>query len=138
DVSLAWEIDAYRFELPVVAAPADAVASPATAIMIGKLGGLAVLHAEGLWARYAEPEPLLEELTRLDGQAAASRLRQLYAEPVKPELITSGLAEVRDAGVVTAAALRPQKVKALSPHVLAAGVDLLVIHGAAVSAEHLG
>jgi IMP dehydrogenase len=137
DVSLAWEIDAYRFDMPVVAAPTDAVTSPAMAVMIGKLGGLAVLHVEGLWTRYAEPEPLLEELSGLDGDAAAFRLREFYAEPVKPELITSRLAEIRDAGVVTAAALRPQKVKAFSSHVFAAGVDLLVIHGAAVSAEHL-
>jgi IMP dehydrogenase len=136
DVTLAWEIDAYRFELPIVAAPADAVTSPVTAVTVGKLGGLAVLHLEGLWTRHPAPEPLLDGLAELEPDAAAHRLRELYAEPVKPELIASRLAEVRNAGVVTAAALRPQKVKALSAHVLAAGVDILVIHGPAVSAEH--
>jgi IMP dehydrogenase len=137
DVSLTWEIDAYRFDVPIVAAPVDAVTSPATAVTVGKLGGLAVLHAEGLWARHAEPEPLLADLADLDDGQAAGRLRELYAAPVDPELIAARLAEVRESGVVTAAALRPQKVKALGPHVLAAGVDLLVVHGAAVSAEHL-
>lgn len=137
DVSLAWEIDAYRFEVPIVAAPLDAVTSPATAVTVGKLGGLAVLHAEGLWARHDDPAPLLADLVELEPTEAGRRLRELYAAPVDPDLIASRLGEVRESGVVTAAALRPQKVKALGAHVLAAGVDLLVVHGAAVSAEHL-
>jgi IMP dehydrogenase len=136
DVSLTWEIDAYRFDLPIVAAPTDAVTSPATAVTVGKLGGLAVLHAEGLWVRHADPEPLVAELVELDPAQASRRLRELYEVPVRPELIALRLAEIRDSGVVTAAALRPQKVKALGAHVLSAGVDILVVHGAAVSAEH--
>nr|MDT0667047.1 IMP dehydrogenase [Micromonospora sp. DSM 115978] len=79
DVSLTWEIDAYRFDVPIVAAPLDAVTSPATAVTVGKLGGLAVLHAEGLWARHADPEPLLAELGGLDDGQAAGRLRELYS-----------------------------------------------------------
>ncbi|MGF7234613.1 MAG: GuaB3 family IMP dehydrogenase-related protein [Frankia sp.] len=136
DVSLAWEIDAYRFDLPVVAAPADAVSSPATTMALGALGGLGVLNAEGLWTRYEDPEPYLEELATLDDEEATKRLRQLYAAPVDPELIARRIAEIRDSGVVAAAALRPQKVRSLSGAVLDAGVDLLVIHGTAVSAEH--
>ncbi|MCM3884981.1 GuaB3 family IMP dehydrogenase-related protein [Frankia sp. R82] len=140
DVSLAWEIDAYRFDLPLVAAAADAITSPASAIALGRLGGLGILHVEGLWTRHEAPEPLIAELTELGttgGPAAANaRLRELYATPVNPELIARRLGELREAGVSVAAALRPQKVRALCPHVLAAGADLLVIHGTAVSAEH--
>ncbi|ABW15341.1 IMP dehydrogenase family protein [Parafrankia sp. EAN1pec] len=140
DVSLAWEIDAYHFDLPIVAAPADAVTSPESAIAVGRQGGLGVLHLEGLWTRHEDPEPLLEEVAELGARsgavAATRRLREFYAAPVQPELIGARLARMREAGVVTAAALRPQKVRALCPHVLAAGVDLLVIHGTAVSAEH--
>jgi IMP dehydrogenase len=136
DVSLAWELDAYHFELPVVAAPADAVTSPATAMAMGRLGGLGALHVEGLWTRYDDPSPLLADLASLDADAAAKRLRALYSEPVRPELIAERLAEIRDSGAVTAAAMRPQKVRELAPHVLGAGVDLLMIHGTAVSAEH--
>ncbi|WP_261567177.1 GuaB3 family IMP dehydrogenase-related protein [Frankia gtarii] len=140
DVSLAWEIDAYRFDLPLVAAAADAVTSPASAIALGRLGGLGVLHVEGLWTRYDQPENHIAELGEIGAKeghpAATERLRALYESPVRPELITQRLGELRDAGVVVAAALRPQKVRALSQYVLAAGVDLLVIHGTAVSAEH--
>ncbi|EIV94080.1 GuaB3 family IMP dehydrogenase-related protein [Frankia sp. QA3] len=140
DVSLAWEIDAYRFDLPLVAAAADAVTSPESAIALGRLGGLGVLHVEGLWTRYEQPENHIAELSEIGAkegpQSATERLRALYESPVRPELITQRLGELRDAGVVVAAALRPQKVRALSRYVLAAGVDLLVIHGTAVSAEH--
>ena len=140
DVSLAWEIDAYHFDLPLVAAAADAVTSPASVIALGQLGGLGVLHVEGLWTRHEEPEALIAELTELGATKGAAeateRLRELYAAPVDPDLIARRLGELREAGVTVAAALRPQKVRTLCQHVLAAGADLLVIHGTAVSAEH--
>lgn len=136
DVSLAWEIDAYRFDLPIVAAPLDAVSSPRTAMTLGKLGGLAVLHAEGLWTRHDDPLPALAELATLPPPRATSRLRELYQAPIRPELIGERIREISAAGLTTAVALRPQKVRALCQHVLASGVDLLVIHGPAVSAEH--
>ena len=83
EVSTAWQIDAYRFELPVLAAPMDSVMSPATAIEMGRLGGLGVLNLEGLWTRYADPEPLLEEIAAIDDPGAATRrMQELYAEPI--------------------------------------------------------
>ncbi|WP_239333010.1 GuaB3 family IMP dehydrogenase-related protein [Frankia sp. CiP3] len=136
DVSLAWEIDAYRFDLPVVTAPADAVTSPVSAVSVGGLGGLGVVHVEGVWSRHEEPDALLAELATLDADAATRRLRELYAAPIQPELVVKRLAEIRESGVVTAAALRPQRVGALYPFLLEAGIDLLVIHAPAVSAEH--
>ena len=87
EVSIAWQIDAYRFELPLMACPMDSVVSPATAIAIGRLGGLAVLDVEGLWTRYEDPEPLLAEVTELDEQAATRRLQAMYAAPISEELI---------------------------------------------------
>ena len=59
DVSIAWEIDAYRFDLPLMASAMDGVVSPETAIAIGQLGGVGVLNLEGLWTRYDDPEPML-------------------------------------------------------------------------------
>src|SRR5918992_3272286 len=91
EVSVAWQIDAYRFELPIMAAPMDSVMSPATAIAIGKAGGLGVLNLEGLWTRYEDPEPLLEEISGLDGATATRRMQEIYSEPIKPELITDRL-----------------------------------------------
>src|ERR1700753_4392902 len=105
EVSIAWQIDAYRFESPLVACPMDSVVSPRTAIQIGRLGGLAGLDLEGLWARYADPESLIAEVTELDEQAATRRLQEMYAEPIKAELIGRRIEEDRQGGVTTAAPL---------------------------------
>ncbi|MEY3966570.1 MAG: hypothetical protein RLZ96_96, partial [Actinomycetota bacterium] len=107
DVSTAWAIDAYKFELPIVAAPMDSAMSPATAIAIGKLGGLGVLDLEGLWTRYEDPTQQLEEIASAKAEDATSVLQRVYAKPIQPELITARLAEIRAAGVTVAGALSP-------------------------------
>lgn len=137
EVSVAWQIDAYRFEIPVVAAPMDSVMSPETAIALGKLGGLGVLDLEGLWTRYDDPSPVLEQVARLRGREATRRLQQVYAEPVRPELVRDRLQQMRDAGVTVAGALSPQRTRLLAQTVVDAGVDLFVIRGTTVSAEHV-
>jgi IMP dehydrogenase len=136
-VSTAWQIDAYRFEMPVVAAPMDSVMSPDTAIALGKAGGLGVLNLEGLWTRYEDPEPLLGEITGLDAATATRRMQEIYEEPIKPELITDRLAQIRAAGVTVAGALSPSRTKRLWKTVVDAGVDIFVIRGTTVSAEHV-
>ena len=137
EVSVAWQIDAYRFELPILAAPMDSVMSPETAIALGKYGGLGVLNLEGLWTRYEAPEPLLAEVSELQGIEATRRLQEIYAEPIKPELITQRLREIRDAGVTVAGSLSPQRTKLYAKTVVDAGVDMFVIRGTTVSAEHV-
>ncbi|HET6625655.1 MAG TPA: GuaB3 family IMP dehydrogenase-related protein [Nocardioidaceae bacterium] len=137
EVSVAWQIDAYRFELPILAAPMDSVMSPQTAIDFGKHGGLGVLDLEGLWTRYGDPTDLLEEVAELRGTAATRRLQEIYAEPIKPELITSRLKEMRASGVTVAGSLSPQRTKEHAKAVVDAGVDLFVIRGTTVSAEHV-
>jgi IMP dehydrogenase len=137
EVSVAWQIDAYRFEIPVLAAPMDSVVSPATAIEIGRLGGVGVLNLEGLWTRYDDPEPLLAEITGLDDAEATRRMQEVYEAPIQPELVARRIAEVREAGVTVAAALSPQRTAQLWKAVVDAGVDLFVIRGTTVSAEHV-
>ncbi|GAA3317149.1 hypothetical protein GCM10020219_037910 [Nonomuraea dietziae] len=137
EVSIAWQIDAYRFELPVVVAPMDSVVSPATAIAIGRLGGLAPLDLEGLWTRYEDPSPLLEECASLDIEAATRRLQEIYTAPIKEELIGRRIQEIRDAGVTTAVRLSPQRTVQFHKTVIDAGVDIFVIRGTTVSAEHV-
>ena len=137
DVSTAWNIDAFKFDLPVLAAPMDSVVSPATAIQIGKLGGLGVLDLEGLWTRYENPEKQLSEIIGLSDAEATVRMQQIYAEPIKPELIRDRIAEIRAGGVTVAAALSPQRTAEFSDDVVKAGVDLFVIRGTTVSAEHV-
>jgi IMP dehydrogenase len=135
-VSTHWQIDAHNFALPLVAAPSDAVVSPATAVEIERLGGLAVLNGEGLWARYEDPTEVLAEIAADDGCATAT-LQRIYSAPVSEELIGRRVTELREAGVRVALRLSPQRTVAFSPVALKAGVDLLVIQGTIISAEHV-
>lgn len=137
DVSTSWQVDAYEFDVPVIGAPMDSVTSPATAIAMGKMGALGVLDLEGLWTRYDDPQPLLDEIAELPAERATERIQQIYAEPIKPELIVERLHEIRDAGVTVAGALSPQRTQDYYSTVLEAGVDLFVIRGTVVSAEHV-
>ena len=137
DVSTSWQVDAYEFDVPVIGAPMDSVTSPATAIAMGKMGALGVLDLEGLWTRYDDPQPLLDEIAELPAESAPERIQQIDAEPIKPELIVERLHEIRDAGVTVAGALSPQRTQDYYSTVLEAGVDLFVIRGTVVSAEHV-
>jgi IMP dehydrogenase len=131
-VSTNWQIDAHSFDLPLVAAPSDAVVSPESAVEIERLGGLAVLDGEGIWSRYDDPA------AELGGFAAQTEdLQRVYAKPVSPELLRSRIAQLRAAGVRVAVRLSPQHTTELAPHALAEGVDLLVIQGTVISAEHV-
>jgi IMP dehydrogenase len=137
-VSLTWKIDAQSFDFPLIAAPMDSVMSPATAIAVGRLGGLGVLNLEGLWTRYEDPEPCLEEIASIaDPVQATRRMQQLYAEPIRQELIGARIAEIRAAGVPAAGALSPQNTQAYAQAVVDSGVDFFVIRGTTVSAEHV-
>ncbi len=137
EVSIDWQIDAYRFSLPVLAAPMDSVMSPATAIALGNFGGLGVLNLEGLWTRYEDPSDLLEEVAGLQGIEATVRMQEIYTEPIKAELITERLREMRAAGVTVAGSLSPQRTQEFAKAVVDGGVDMFVIRGTTVSAEHV-
>ncbi len=137
DVDLSWTIDAYTFELPLMASAMDSVVSPATAVEVGRRGGLAVLNLEGLWTRYPDPAPYYQEIAALEPEKATRRMQEIYLEPIKPGLIGERIAEIRAAGVITAASLTPQRVEAFAPLAVEAGLHVLVIQGTVVSAEHV-
>lgn len=137
DVSTAWQVDAYEFDVPVIGAPMDSVTSPATAIAMGKMGALGVLDLEGLWTRYDDPEPYLQEIAQLPDDVATARIQEIYSAPIRPELITQRLHEIRNAGVTVAGALSPQLTQQFYSTVVDAGVDLFIIRGTVVSAEHV-
>ncbi|MDQ2728739.1 MAG: GuaB3 family IMP dehydrogenase-related protein [Actinomycetota bacterium] len=137
DVDISWEIDAYHFELPLMGAAMDGAVSPATAIELGRLGGVGVLNLEGVWTRYEDPDALLDEIAHLDADKATARMQEIYAEPIKAELITRRIAEIKDAGVVACASLTPQRTARYADALVAAELDLFVIQGTVVSAEHV-
>lgn len=142
DVSTAWQLDAYRFEIPVIAHPTDALVSPEFAIELGRLGGLGVLNGEGLIGRHAniadKIAQVIEAARKEDDPSASIRLlQQLHAAPLNLDLLGEAVARVREAGVTTAVRVSPQNVQALTPTLVAAGIDLLVIQGTIISAERV-
>jgi IMP dehydrogenase len=137
DVDITWQIDAFQFQLPMMGSAMDSAISPATAMEIGRLGGLGVLNLEGLWTRYENPDVYFEEIAGLSPEKATRRMQEIYQEPIKPELVGSRVEEMKSAGIVTAASLTPQRVGSLYKHALDAGLDMLVIQGTVVSAEHV-
>jgi IMP dehydrogenase len=137
DVDITWDLDAYRFEIPLVASAMDGVVSPATAIEIGRIGGSACLNLEGLWTRYEDPDPIFEEIATLPTDKATARMQEVYSKPIEEELIGQRIREIKDAGVTAFASLTPQKVQQYAKHVLDAELDVLVIQGTVVSAEHV-
>jgi len=137
DVDISWEVDAFSFELPMMAAAMDGVVSPDTAIEIGRLGGVGVLNLEGLWTRYEDPEPLLAEIAELPADKATARMQEIYREDIRPELVTARIRQIHGAGVVAAASVTPQRTAGLTDAIIEAELDLLVIQGTVVSAEHV-
>jgi IMP dehydrogenase len=142
DISIAWQIDAYRFDIPLVTQPTDAVVSPAVAAAIGAIGGLGVLDGEGLWARHADPQKVIDQL--LERAAAAddpddiiAEIQRIYAEPVSVDLLTEAIRTLRESGGTVSIRLSPQNAASLASPAIAAGVELLVIQGTIISAEHV-
>ncbi len=137
DVDISWKLGDYRFELPLLASAMDGVVSPTTAGIIGKLGGLAVLNLEGVFTRYDDADAQLERISKLPKDEATREMQRIYQEPIKPHLIPQRIKEIKDQGVVVAASLTPQRVAEHYEAALEAGLDILVIQGTVVSAEHV-
>src|SRR5205809_3870335 len=137
DVDISWKLGNYRFELPLLASAMDGVVSPATAGIVGKLGGLAVLNLEGIFTRYEDADEQLARIATHPKEVATREMQEIYREPIKPELIAQRIREIKDQGVVCAASLTPQRVRTHYELALEAGLDILVIQGTVVSAEHV-
>ena len=137
DVNINWEIDAFSFDLPLMASAMDGVVSPSTAIEIGRLGGVGVLNLEGLWTRYEDPSKAYDEIAQLPSGQATARMQELYSEPIKPDLITERIAEINNAGVISCASITPQRTEKYAEEILQSELDVLVIQGTVVTAEHV-
>ncbi|HEY7150407.1 MAG TPA: GuaB3 family IMP dehydrogenase-related protein [Solirubrobacterales bacterium] len=137
DVDISWTLGPYRFELPLLASAMDGVVSPGTAVEIGRRGGLAVLNLEGIWSRYEDAEEQLERIAAAPPEVATRTMQDIYDEPVKPELIAQRVEEMKAEGVVAAGSLTPQRVTSHYELALEAGLDILVIQGTVISAEHV-
>ncbi len=137
DVDISWSLGNLNLDLPCLASALDAAVDPTTAGIIGSLGGLAVLNLEGLQTRYEDPGPVFEEIASLPEHKATRIMQDIYAEPIKEELIFRRVQEIKDKGVIAAASLTPQRVERYHRAAIEAGLDVLVIQGTVVSAEHV-
>src|SRR5215210_6852454 len=137
DVDISWTLGHYRFELPLLASAMDGVVSPQTAGLIGSQGGLAVLNLEGIWSRYEDPDAELDRIAKAPPAKATGLMQEIYEAPVRPELIAQRVEEIKAAGAVAAGSLTPQKVTQYYEVALEAGLDVLVIQGTVISAEHV-
>ncbi|MBA3371712.1 MAG: GuaB3 family IMP dehydrogenase-related protein [Thermoleophilaceae bacterium] len=137
DIDITWTLGPYRFELPILAAAMDGVVSPAMAAHMGALGGLAVLNLEGVWTRYEDAAAELARIAELPPERATAEMQRVYAAPVRDDLIARRVREIKDQGVVCAASLTPQRVREHYEVALEAGLDILVIQGTVISAEHV-
>ncbi len=137
DVDLAWKLDGLSFDLPLLASAMDGVVDTRIAGLLGGLGGLAVLNLEGIQTRYEEADSELERIAKLPATEATRGLQEIYQEPIKPELVAERIREIKAQGVPAAGSLTPQRVRRYVDVALEAGLDLLVIQGTVVSAEHV-
>ena len=137
DIDITWNLGPYRFELPLLASAMDGVVSPRTAALVNRLGGLGVLNLEGIWSRYEDADAQLERIAEAPPELATRLMQEIYAEPVKPELIGRRVEEIKAEGAVACGSLTPQKVNEYYEVALEAGLDILVIQGTVISAEHV-
>ncbi len=137
DIDITWTLGPYRFEMPLLASAMDGVVSPRTAGVLGRLGGLAVLNLEGIWSRYADADEQLERIARTPKDEATELMQEVYSEPVKPELIAQRIEEIKGEGVVACGSFTPQRVRDHYEVALEAGLDVLVVQGTVISAEHV-
>lgn len=137
DIDISWELGPHSFQLPLLASAMDGVVDPEMAVRLGRLGGLAVLNLEGVQCRYDNASDILAEIATFDKAEATRRLQEVYQEPLKEELIAKRIRQIKDGGVVAAASLTPQRVEQYYNVALDAGLDVLVIQGTVVSAEHV-
>jgi IMP dehydrogenase len=137
DIDVTWNLGPYRFELPLLASAMDGVVSPSTAVLVNRLGGLGVLNLEGIWSRYEDADEQLERIAQAPPELATRLMQEIYSEPVKPELIGQRIEEIKAEGAVCCGSLTPQKVNEYHEIALEAGLDILVVQGTVISAEHV-
>jgi IMP dehydrogenase len=137
DVDITWKLGPHTLPLPCLASAMDGVVDPQFAVTMGKLGGLAVLNLEGVQTRYENADEQLDRIAALPKESATRTMQDIYREPIKPELVAKRIKEIKAGGVLAAASLTPQRVEEYYQSALEAGLDVLIIQGTVVSAEHV-
>ena len=140
DPSLAdtkWRIGNIEREIPIIASAMDGVVDVRMAVGLSKLGALGVLNLEGIQTRYEDPEPILDRITSVGKDEFVSLMQELYAEPIKPELITQRIKEIKQLGGIAAVSATPAGASKFGQVTAQAGADLFFVQATVVSTAHL-
>ncbi|MBN3038934.1 MAG: GuaB3 family IMP dehydrogenase-related protein [Candidatus Omnitrophica bacterium] len=137
EVDTSWEFAGSKFRVPILAAAMDGVVDVKFAIAMGKLGGLAVLNLEGVQARYKNPDEVLDKIAKSSSEEATKLVQSIYLEPVKEDLISKRIEEIKKAGVPAAVSSIPQKAERYAPIAREAGCDIFVLQSTVSSVKHI-
>lgn len=140
DPSLAdtkWRIGNIEREIPIIASAMDSVVDVRMAVGLSQLGALGVLNLEGIQTRYADPEPILEKIATVGKDEFVSLMQQLYAEPIKQELIEQRINEIKQQGGIAAVSATPAAASKYGAVAAQAGADLFFVQATVVSTAHL-
>ncbi|MBW4689319.1 MAG: GuaB3 family IMP dehydrogenase-related protein [Komarekiella atlantica HA4396-MV6] len=140
DPSLAdtkWRIGNIEREIPIIASAMDGVVDVRMAVRLSQLGALGVLNLEGIQTRYADPEPILDRIASVGKDEFVALMQELYAEPIKPELIEQRIQEIKQQGGIAAVSATPAGASKYGEVVAKAGADLFFVQATVVSTAHL-
>lgn len=131
------KIEGFTFALPILASAMDAVTDVSFATLLSKLGGLAVLHLEGVQTRYQAPETMLEEIAHAPDAEVTALLQKIYSQPIQENLIGERVSAIKKAGAICAVSVTPANTKSLAPIASEAGADILVVASTVTTARHI-
>jgi IMP dehydrogenase len=135
-ISTEFSIDGITMSMPILASAMDAIVSPSFAVAFDKLGGLAVMNLEGVQTRYDDPDEVLDRIAREPQEGVTALFQQLYAAPIREDLIGARIDEVKSGGARCAVSVTPANTKRLAPIAVDAGADLLVVQSTVTTARH--
>jgi len=136
DVDISWALRDLRFQIPILASAMDGAVGPELAIEMGRLGGLAVLNLEGVFARYEDPETVIEKIVTESPETVVSVIQEIYRVPVRKELITKRIRYMKSHGYPVAVSATPAGILDFGPVAVDAGADVLVIQATVTTVEH--
>ncbi len=135
-VKIGLNLGDHHFEIPFLAAAMDAVVDPAFAIEMHKVGGLAVLNIEGVWSRFDDPEPILQEVASGNREESTAILQKAFTSPIREDLIARRIQQIKESGAISAVSVTPRYTKNFAPVIQEAGADFLVVQSTVTTARH--
>jgi IMP dehydrogenase len=137
DIDISASISNFNLKIPILASAMDGVVDVKFAVEMDRIGGLAVLNLEGIQSRYENADEMLEKISKFNDKEATKKMQEIYREPVKEKLIAKRVKQMKVKGAIACGSLTPQKVEKYYQIALDAGLDILVIQGTVISAEHV-